>query len=157
MKKLFSIIFCLVLCLFAFNVWADSTAATTTTAPATTITTNTSTPITLGPINVGGDTIFVTGGGATRGFAAGVGMDIASAYNGILKIHADAAVTTGANTMNLLGLGPQVNVTQLISHLSGWTWMANFNTAIGIEPLINLNGTVKIKPAIVLSILQIPL
>lgn len=103
--------------------------------------------------NLAGDTVYLT---ASGNFAVGAGSNIASIKD-VIEIRAEIVTPINSDGDTKAGLGIGINVVKVIKKLSG-TWLAgNVNPSIGIMGLTNLNGVVKLEPAIYISIINVTL
>ncbi len=108
---------------------------------------------TVNSLNLAGDTVYLTTSG---NFAVGAGSNIASIKD-IVEIRAEIATPINSDGDTKAGIGIGINVVKVIKKFSGTWLVGNVNPSIGIMGLTNLNGIVKLEPAIYVSIINIAL
>ncbi len=108
---------------------------------------------TVNSLNLAGDTVYLT---ASGNFAVGAGSNIASIKD-IVEIRAEIVTPINSDGNTKAGLGAGINVVQVIKKISGTWLVGNVNPSIGIMGLTNLNGVVKIEPAVYVSIVNVAL
>ena len=109
------------------------------------------------PFNLQGDTGFLL---KHQNFGVGIGMDLASVANGMITIRAEAmaiADKTGSQSSQFVGIGPMVNIPNIIQKMGGTWSMKVLNPSIGIMPFYNLSSSGKeaLDVGIVLSIVKL--
>lgn len=108
---------------------------------------------TVNNLNLAGDTVYLT---ASGNFAVGAGSNIASIKD-VIEVRAEIVTPINSDGDTKAGLGIGLNVVKVIKKLSGTWLVGNINPSIGIMGLTNLNGTVKLQPAVYVSIINITL
>ena len=113
------------------------------------------TPYSLGNlsgINLQGDVLYLPSSGT---FAAGAGTNLATIYD-MVEVRGEAVEPTDGSGARV-GLGIGINLPKLVGKLRGSWLMDNINSSIGVTGLINLDGEVKIEPAIYLTVIKMEL
>ncbi len=108
---------------------------------------------TVNSLNLAGDTVYLT---ASGNFAVGAGSNIASIKD-IVEIRAEIVTPINSDGDTKAGIGAGINVVKIIKKLNGTWLVGNINPSIGVMGLTNLNGVVKLEPAIYVSIINIVL
>ncbi len=160
MKKMF-VATLMILALIGF---ASVAVADDTTAPAPSgaaLTTPSVTAIGAGmPINLSGDTVFLV---KNQNFGVGLGADLATAFDGILTVRAEAVAIvdkSSGQSSEFIGIGPMVNIPKLITKAGGTWSLPVINPSLGVMPFYSLAGNSsgtgsKFDAGIVLSIIQV--
>ena len=110
------------------------------------------TPYSLGNLsglNLQGDILYLPSSGT---FAAGAGTNLATIYD-MIEIRGEAVEPVDGSGARA-GLGIGVNLPKLVGKLRGSWLMDNINSSIGVTGLLNLDGEVKIEPAVYLTVIQ---
>ena len=128
MKKLCAF---LVLGIVLFAGFAQAQTVTPTPTP---VTTTTPTVAGVGPFTFGMDTAILAEPGHKGFVAVGAGADIASAYGGVLLLHASALFPMGASSQSaaIVSLGVNVDMMKLLTKFKQVTiLMPNIQATVG--------------------------
>lgn len=92
-------------------------------------------------------------------FAVGAGIEVASIYDGLLSIRAEAVtavVKEETASDNYIGVGVGLNIPKVIAKLGG-SWVADkFNPSVNIAMLSDMDNGINAEYAIGLNVIQIP-
>lgn len=148
MKKVFATVL-VILSMFTFITFASADDAANVPVPSGIVGVGI-------PFNLQGDTAFLL---KHQNFGAGIGTDLASVYNGMITIRAEAlAIVDKASNQSsqFVGIGPMVNIPNIIQKLGGTWSMKVINPSIGIMPFYNLaGGKDSIDVGVVVSIIKL--
>lgn len=105
-------------------------------------------------LNLQGDTAYLI---TKKSLAVGVGVDLATIYDGMITLRAEAIVpekAADAETTTMFGIGPMLNIPKLITRAGG-EWTAKiFNPSIGVMPFYDFR-TKAYDVGVVVSIIRV--
>ena len=103
----------------------------------------------LSGFNLQGDTAYLV---VANEFAVGVGIDIASIYEGMITVRAEAL--TPQSGALVVGAGIMANVPKVINKLGGSWISSTINPSVGVVPVYDFNNKV-FDVGIVLAVINI--
>ena len=105
------------------------------------------------PINLQGDTLYLPKQGI---FGIGASTLLATAYNNLFELRAEAATTS--NGSPLFGIGLGVNIPVLFHDIFKFNWSYGvISPSLSVMGVLRLGNKNTIEPAIGLTIIRIPL
>jgi hypothetical protein len=102
--------------------------------------------------SVDADTLYII---SQNEVTAGIGMNIASIYDGLVELRVETTVPVNANVDTMAGVGAGLNIKKAIELIGGDWKSETLVPSLGILGLVNLNETASLEAAIYLSVIQI--